>query len=164
MDGSRRRGRGPDHQARRQAAGETIARRLLQRRDPAVWREMANLFDSRRDLLIFDENRREPSMDGVARPTTKMIAPLGWIAVWGPGLLVMLADTDAGNFLTGAQARPMGYRLLPLLLLLAPMLYMVQELTVRLGLFTGRGHGELICERFGVGWAWLSTAGLAAAG
>ena len=44
-----------------------------------------------------------------------------------------------------------------------PMLYMVQELTVRLGICTGRGHGELIRERFGVGWAWLSTAGLAAA-
>ena len=103
-------------------------------------------------------------MDGVARPITKMIAPLGWIAVWGPGLLVMLADTDAGNVVTGAQAGAQwGYRLLPLLLLLAPMLYMVQELTVRLGLATGRGHGELIRERFGVGWAWLSTAGLAAA-
>ncbi len=103
-------------------------------------------------------------MDGVARPTTKIIAPLGWIAVWGPGLLVMLADSDAGNVVTGAQAGAQwGYRLLPLLLLLAPMLYMVQELTVRLGLTTGRGHGELIRERFGVGWAWLSTAGLAAA-
>ena len=103
-------------------------------------------------------------MDGVARTTTKVMAPLGWIAVWGPGLLVMLADTDAGNVVTGAQAGAQwGYRLLPLLLLLAPMLYMVQELTVRLGLHTGRGHGELIRERFGVGWAWLSTAGLAAA-
>jgi Mn2+/Fe2+ NRAMP family transporter len=76
----------------------------------------------------------------------------------------MLADTDAGNVVTGAQAGARwGYRLLPLVLLLIPMLYMVQELTVRLGIHTGRGHGELIRERFGVGWAWLSTAGLAAA-
>ena len=57
-----------------------------------------------------------------------------WIGVWGPGLLVMLADTDAGNVVTAAQAGAQwGYRLLPLLLLLIPMLYMVQELTVRLG-------------------------------
>lgn len=84
--------------------------------------------------------------------------------MWGPGLLVMLADTDAGNVVTGAQAGARwGYRLLPLLLLLMPLLYMVQELTVRLGIYTGRGHGELIRERFGTGWAWLSTAGLAAA-
>jgi len=76
----------------------------------------------------------------------------------------MLADTDAGNVVTGVQAGAQwGYRLLPLLLLLIPMLYMVQELTVRLGICTGRGHAELIRERFGVGWAWLSTAGLAAA-
>jgi Mn2+/Fe2+ NRAMP family transporter len=104
------------------------------------------------------------SMDGLARPPTTIITPIRWIYVWGPGLLVMLADTDAGNVVTGAQAGAQwGYRLLPLLLLLIPMLYMVQELTVRLGIYTGRGHGELIRERFGVGWAWLSTAGLAAA-
>ncbi|MBV8524446.1 MAG: divalent metal cation transporter [Acetobacteraceae bacterium] len=84
--------------------------------------------------------------------------------MWGPGLLVMLADTDAGNVVTGAQAGARwGYRLLPLLLMLMPMLYMVQELTVRLGIYTGRGHGELIRERFGVSWAWLSMAGLATA-
>jgi len=76
----------------------------------------------------------------------------------------MLADTDAGNVVTAAQAGAQWrYRLLPLLLLLIPMLYMVQELTVRLGIHTGHGHGELIRERFGVGWAWLSTAGLTAA-
>ncbi len=103
-------------------------------------------------------------MDGVVQPQPKTLAPLAWIAVWGPGLLVMLADTDAGNVVTGAQAGAhWGYRLLPLLLLLIPMLYMVQELTVRLGLHTGRGHGELIREQFGFGWACLSTAGLAAA-
>jgi hypothetical protein len=103
-------------------------------------------------------------MDGVARPPTKTFAPFAWIVVWGPGLLVTLADTDAGNVVTGAEADARwGHRLLPLLLLLAPMLYMAQELTVRLGIHTGRGHGELIRERFGLGWAWLSTAGLAAA-
>ena len=86
------------------------------------------------------------------------------IAVWGPGLLVMLADTDAGNVVTAAQSGAQwGYRLLSLVLLLIPMLYMVQELTVRLGIYTGRGHGELIRIRFGVGWARLSTLGLAGA-
>jgi len=103
-------------------------------------------------------------MDGIAQAKPKLFRPRPWMLVWGPGLLVMLADTDAGNVVTGAQAGAQwGYRLLPLLLLLIPMLYMLQELTVRLGLTTGRGHGELIRERFGVGWAWLSTAGLSAA-
>ena len=104
-------------------------------------------------------------MDAEARSTKLKIAPiLRWLGIWGPGLLVMLADTDAGNVVTAAQSGAQwGYRLLPLLLLLIPMLYMVQELTVRLGVHTGRGHGELIRERFGLGWAWLSTVGLAVA-
>lgn len=89
---------------------------------------------------------------------------LRFIAVWGPGLLVMLADTDAGNIVTAAQAGARwGYRLLPLLLLLIAPLYMVQELTVRLGIYTGRGFSELIRERFGAGWAWLCAGGLAIA-
>ena len=92
------------------------------------------------------------------------LSPFRSLAVWGPGLLVMLADTDAGNVVTAAQSGARwGYRLLPLVLLLIPMLYMVQELTVRLGLYTGRGHGELIRARFGLGWALLSTLGLAGA-
>jgi Mn2+/Fe2+ NRAMP family transporter len=104
-------------------------------------------------------------MDPEARLAKIKIGPvMRWIGVWGPGLLVMLADSDAGNVVTAAQAGAQwGYRLLPLLLLLIPMLYMVQELTVRLGIHTGRGHGELIRERFGIGWAWLSTIGLAVA-
>jgi len=59
----------------------------------------------------------------------------------GPGIVVMLADTDTGNVAAqaGVQWR---YRLLPLVLGLVPMLYMAQELTVRLGIFTGRGHGD----------------------
>ena len=86
------------------------------------------------------------------------------IAIWGPGLVVMLADTDAGNIVTAAQSGAQwGYRLLPLVLLLIPMLFTVQELTVRLGVYSGLGHGELIRARFGLGWACLSTAGLAAA-
>jgi Mn2+/Fe2+ NRAMP family transporter len=86
------------------------------------------------------------------------------IAIWGPGLLVMLADTDAGNVVTAAQAGAQwGYRLLPLVLALIPMLYVVQELTVRLGVYTGRGQGELVRERFGIGWAYVSALGLAAA-
>jgi Mn2+/Fe2+ NRAMP family transporter len=76
----------------------------------------------------------------------------------------MLADTDAGNVVTAAEAGARwSYRLLPLILFLSPLLYLVQELTVRLGIFTGRGYGELIRQRFGAGWAWLSTAGLAVA-
>jgi NRAMP (natural resistance-associated macrophage protein)-like metal ion transporter len=83
------------------------------------------------------------------------------LAIVGPGLLVMLADTDAGSLITAAQSGAQwGYKLLALQLILIPILYLVQELTVRLGLVTGKGHGELIRERFGRAWAWLSVSTL----
>jgi len=84
--------------------------------------------------------------------------------VLGPGIVVMLADTDVGSIITAGQSGVQwGYRLLLLQFVLIPILYMVQELTVRLGIFTGRGHGELIKETFGRGWAWVSVVGLAVA-
>ena len=87
-----------------------------------------------------------------------------FLAVLGPGIVVMLADTDVGSIITAGQSGVQwGYRLLLLQLVLVPILYMVQELTVRLGIFTGRGHGELIKETFGRAWAWVSVIGLAVA-
>lgn len=82
-------------------------------------------------------------------------------ATLGPGLVVMLADTDAGSVLTAAQSGAQwGYRLLLLQFLIIPLLFIVQELTVRLALSTGKGYGELVLQRFGRGWAWLSTCAL----
>ena len=87
-----------------------------------------------------------------------------FLAVFGPGLVVMLADTDVGSIITAGQSGVQwGFRLLLLQGVLVPILYMVQELTVRLGIHTGRGHGELIKETFGSFWAWVSVAGLAVA-
>ena len=84
-----------------------------------------------------------------------------FLAVFGPGLVVMLADTDVGSIITAGQSGVQwGYRLLALQFALMPILYVVQELTVRLGIATGRGHGELIRETFGPVWAWISAAGL----
>lgn len=86
------------------------------------------------------------------------------LAGLGPGLIVMLADTDAGSIVTAAQSGSVwGYKLLPLQFLLVPVLFVVQELTVRLGLVTGKGHGELIRDHFGKGWAWLSASTLVVA-
>lgn len=79
-------------------------------------------------------------------------------AVFGPGLMVMLADTDAGSIITAAQSGAQwGYKLILPQILLIPILYLVQEVTVRLGLVTGKGHGELIRERFGMKWALVSV-------
>src|SRR5450830_2179006 len=82
-------------------------------------------------------------------------------AAVGPGLVVMLADTDAGSVITAAQSGAQwGYQLLLLQLILAPILFVVQELTVRLGIVSGKGHGDLIQQHFGRGWALLSVGTL----
>lgn len=83
------------------------------------------------------------------------------LAVMGPGLVVMLADTDAGSVITAAQSGAVwGYKLLALQFILMPILYIAQELTIRLGLVTKMGHGELIRKHFGTAWAWLSVSTL----
>lgn len=85
-------------------------------------------------------------------------------AVAGPGIVVMLADTDAGSVITAAQSGAQwGYQLLLLQLILAPILFVVQELTVRLGIVSGKGHGDLIQQHFGRGWALLSVGTLVVA-
>ncbi len=99
-----------------------------------------------------------------ALPETRRFRWASVLAVLGPGLVVMLADTDAGSVVTAAQSGAQwGYKLLLLQFLLMPVLYLVQELTVRLGIFTGKGHGELISETFGKTWAYVSVAGLTVA-
>jgi len=86
---------------------------------------------------------------------------LHFLVIAGPGMMVMLADTDVGSIVTAAQSGAQwGYRLLWLQFLLIPVLYLVQEMTVRLALTTHKGHGDLIKEYFGVGWSWLSVGTL----
>jgi len=97
---------------------------------------------------------------GRQRPVlSRRMLGLGLLAIWGPGLIVMLADGDAGCLITAAQSGAQwGYRLVLPQLILIPILYLVQEMTVRLGIFTGLGHGALIRARFGRGWAMVSAA------
>jgi Mn2+/Fe2+ NRAMP family transporter len=77
-----------------------------------------------------------------------------WLRWLGPGILVMVADNEAGSVLTYLQT---GHRYglgfyAPALLMLGAIAYVVQEMALRLGVATGRGHAELIWQRFGRGW------------
>ncbi|GAB0118023.1 NRAMP family divalent metal transporter [Acidisoma sp. 7E03] len=102
-----------------------------------------------------------PSSQPDAKPQGRWHSRIPLLAVFGPGLVVMLADTDVGSIITAGQSGVQwGYKLLLPQIILIPVLYIVQELTVRLGIFTGKGHGELIREAFGPAWAWVSAAGL----
>ncbi|HUY41267.1 MAG TPA: divalent metal cation transporter [Candidatus Dormibacteraeota bacterium] len=80
-----------------------------------------------------------------------------FLAVLGPGLVVMLADTEAGSITTAAASgAAFGYKLILLQVLLIVPLFVVQEMTVRLGTVTGKGHARLIREHYGLTWAWIS--------
>jgi len=82
-------------------------------------------------------------------------------AIVGPGLIVMVGDNDAGAFGTYTQAGQMyGTSLLWVLLLLVPVLYVNQEMVLRLGVVTGVGHARLILERFGRFWGAFSVIDL----
>jgi len=84
-----------------------------------------------------------------------------FLIIAGPGIIVMVADNDAGGIttyaVTGAQ---FGYSFIWFLILLGPVAYVVQEMTVRLGAITKRGHAEAIFDAFGSFWGWFSLSDL----
>lgn len=78
--------------------------------------------------------------------------------VAGPAWVVMLADVDAPSVISAGQAGTLfAYASIVPLLLCIPVLYLVQEMTARLAIVTGRGHAELIRERYGRGWAGVAV-------
>src|ERR1700689_2767481 len=86
---------------------------------------------------------------------------LTFLMVFGPGLIVMEADNDAGAVSTYVQAGAQyGTRLLWILLLLLPVTYFIQEMVVRLGIATGKGHATMIYQRFGRWWGMFSLVDL----
>ncbi len=83
------------------------------------------------------------------------------LAIVGPGLIVMCGDNDAGAFSTYGQAgQSYGTKLLWTFLLLIPVLYVNQEMVLRLGAVTGVGYAKLLLERFGRFWGAFSVINL----
>ncbi|MDA8411584.1 MAG: divalent metal cation transporter [Treponema sp.] len=84
-----------------------------------------------------------------------------FLMVAGPGIIVMVADNDAGGITTySATGAQFGYNLIWFLVILGPVAYFVQEMTVRLGAVTKRGHAEAIFDAFGSFWGWFSIGDL----
>src|ERR1700722_11592150 len=86
---------------------------------------------------------------------------LTFLMIFGPGLIVMKADNDAGAVSTYMQAGGQyGLHLLWLLVVLLPICYFIQEMVARLGIATGKGHAAMIYERFGKWWGHFSLIDL----
>ena len=104
----------------------------------------------RRRVLFFRTNRR--------RGANLMLL---WLLV-GPGILVMLGENDGPSIISYAAtgARYGAGFFLPLIALTFGMAFVIQEMTVRLGCATKRGHAELIYIRFGAFWGFFAMADL----
>lgn len=84
-----------------------------------------------------------------------------YLMIAGPGIVVMVADNDAGGITTyAATGAKYGYNLIWFLILLVPIAYCIQEMTVRLGVVTKHGHAEAIFNSFGSFWGWFSLLDL----
>src|SRR5487761_601657 len=104
---------------------------------------------------------RERVLAARARRGFRPRLQLLWLLV-GPGVLVMLGENDGPSMLSYAAT---GVRFgigffLPFIVLTFVMALVVQEMTVRLGAATQRGHAELIFDRFGPLWGWFSLVDL----
>ena len=130
----------------------------------------SNLLNDRRtsgsDVVITHEDidrahDRERVSETRARRGFRPRLGLFWLLI-GPGILVMLGENDGPSMLsyaaTGARFG-IGF-FLPFVVLTFAMACVVQEMTVRLGAATHRGHAELIFDRFGPFWGWFSMIDL----
>jgi Mn2+/Fe2+ NRAMP family transporter len=107
------------------------------------------------------ETLTKPAAEPIVVRNKWLARILTFAMVFGPGLIVMEADNDAGAVSTYVQAGAQyGTRLIWLLLLLLPICYFVQEMVVRLGIATGQGHATMIYRRFGKWWGRFSLADL----
>ena len=101
------------------------------------------------------------SVDDIAARKSASAKLKTLLAIVGPGLIVMVGDNDAGAFSTYGQAgQNYGTHLLWTFVLLIPILYVNQEMVLRLGAVSGVGHARLILERFGRFWGAFSVIDL----
>ncbi len=108
------------------------------------------------DLTRSRDRQRVVAARSKGRRTTLL-----WLLV-GPGVLAMLGENDGPSMLSyaasGAQYG-IGF-FLPFIAVTFLAAYVVQEMAMRLGAVTHRGYGELIFQRFGPFWGWLSAGDL----
>ncbi len=74
-----------------------------------------------------------------------------FLAIMGPGIVTQNVDNDAGGITTYSLAGAgFGYALLWTMIPVTIALYVVQEMSARMGAVTGKGLADLVRERFGV--------------
>jgi Mn2+/Fe2+ NRAMP family transporter len=80
----------------------------------------------------------------------------------GPGVLVMIGENDGPSmvsYATSGATYGIGF-FAPFIVLTFIMAFLVQEMTVRVGAATHRGHAEIIFQRFGPFWGYFAMGDL----
>ncbi len=110
----------------------------------------------REDILRARDRRTVARLRAAKRPLWLLLL------LAGPGILVMLGENDGPSMLSYATTGAtygIGF-FVPFIVLTFAMAFVVQEMTVRLGVATHRGHAELIFERFGSFWGYFAMGDL----
>ena len=114
------------------------------------------------DLLTTEDLRRSDDRQRVleARRKHHRFSLLAMLV--GPGILVMLGENDGPSMLSYAATGAtygIGF-FVPFILATFAAAIVVQEMAMRVGAITHRGYGQLVFERFGRFWGWLSAGDL----
>jgi len=84
-----------------------------------------------------------------------------FFSLLGPGLITAFADNDAGGVSTYSVAgATFGYNVLWALIPITIMLIVVQEMSARMGIVTGKGLADLIRETYGIRLTLFLMSGL----
>ena len=94
---------------------------------------------------------RREKLNGKKVSRNQFIAQfLLFLNIIGPGIITANIDNDAGGIatysLTGAQT---GYRLIWIIIPITAALIIVQEMSARMGIISGKGLADLIREKYG---------------
>ena len=110
-----------------------------------------------------EEALRERDRERVKRARAERRPIWLFFLLAGPGILVMLGENDGPSMLSYATTGAtygIGF-FLPFIIVTFFMAFVVQEMTVRLGIATQRGPAELIFDRFGPFWGYFAMFDLA---
>ena len=110
-----------------------------------------------REDLLRARDRLKVRQSRAARRPLRLL----WLLA-GPGMLVMLGENDGPSmvsYATTGASYGIGF-FVPFILLTFVMAFVVQEMAVRLGVATHRGHAELIFQRFGPFWGYFAMGDL----
>lgn len=119
-------------------------------------------FETRLSKLLGDLQAKEINFFTMWRKWNTTDRKMIFLRLFGPAWLAMMANMDASSIIGAAQVGAIfKYSFIWMMLLLVIPLYIIQEVSGRIGLVTGKGLGEIIRENYGRRTSILMTMPMA---